>query len=73
MKASQAAIDEVRAVRLADEAELRYKKLSARSIRVADSCANCSHGKVWLDTWSCVKHEIGTRSYLICNDYERRT
>ena len=70
MKVSQTAIDEVRAVRSADEAELRPKKIVRK---VADCCANCSYGKDRLSFWHCDEYGIDTKPYLICNDYKRRT
>ncbi len=72
MKVSQAAIDEVRAVRLAQEDMQRREKL-ARLTRMVDCCATCRYREDQLGYMQCDKHEMDTRSYLICNDHERRT
>ena len=71
MKVSQAAIDEIRAVRLAKEAQERREKL-AKLTRMADCCASCSHTLGYPDIL-CGEHEIGIKPHLICNDYERRS
>lgn len=72
MEVSQAAIDEVRAVRLAQEAMQRHEKL-IRLTRMVDCCASCNYwSKGWIPSILCVRHKIGAKSYMICDDYKRR-
>lgn len=70
MKVSQAAIDEVRAVRLADEAKLQYEKLMELT-KLVDCCAICSRHEDRSSHMFCNKHEMDTRPYLVCDDYQR--
>jgi len=53
-----------------DEAALQLQK-HYRLTRLADCCASCGHGLGYPHIY-CSRHEIGTKSVLICNDYERR-
>lgn len=72
MKVSQAAMDEVRTVRLADEEELRRNKLASLT-RMVNCCATCNYWQGWFDNMFCGKHEIETKPYLICDDYRKET